>query len=142
MSPVTRRILIHGLLAGGMLAVVGVMLASLAGTWLSSQPTPRTAPEAGGLPANIAADDIGDQLQWRLPLTMAAWGFVLVAVGECLVAVFRKPAKTAPAAPTPDQQAEAIIQQILAEQQANAARAGVTAESLSRASIPPAGHSV
>jgi len=90
MRPYLLKLLKTGLPTAAGLGVVGYAFARLAGMWYVS--------EAGGRTA-IGANDIAEALEWRLPLTMAAWGFGLVALFEGILSIWRTP--TAPAPPTP-----------------------------------------
>jgi hypothetical protein len=71
------RILKHGGVAAGVLAVAGYLLAEVGGVWLAAHPV-------GRLPDPGAADPVAADLRWRLPFGMAAWGFGLVAMFELL----------------------------------------------------------
>ncbi len=98
-----KTILVHGGLAAGLLAAVGYFLAQIAGMWVASQ-TARGA-EAG-------TDALVSTLAWRLPFTMAAIGFALVAAGEGLRSLWKMPPPQAePATP------EAEMQRLLGEQE-------------------------
>lgn len=105
-----KTILVHGGLAAGILAVVGYFFAQIAGMWVESQAAPRfggevaaTAPDTGELTSTLA---------WRLPFTMAAFGFALVAAGEGLRSLWKTPpAKAEPATP------EAEMLRLLGEQE-------------------------
>ena len=85
-----QRILIHSLLAALPLAVVGYILAQLAGLWTSSHSSPRVGPTIDAALATASDGDvITAALEWRLPLAMALGGIIFVAVGECLLALWR-----------------------------------------------------
>jgi hypothetical protein len=102
------RIVIHAFMAAGALALVGMMFAELASLWVSGREVPRE-----GLPAAEPVQ-IGSEVRWRLPLAMAAMGFVLVIVGEGLWSLWRKsPVQPAPAPRDFDREAEAKIQAML-----------------------------
>jgi hypothetical protein len=114
------RVLVHGLMAAAALAVVGGMYARLAGMWLSARPTPRAVPVAGGDPR--PADGLPDEVAWRLPAAMAGCGFLLVVLGEGLLSLWRPAAPTPKPTPaTPEADAEALLQQLLREAEANPA---------------------
>jgi hypothetical protein len=77
-----RRILIHGLLAAGPLAVIGYVMALLAGMWAAAQSTPRRGPVMDDTVTAAPGDDVTGLLIWKLPLFLALGGFLFVAVGE------------------------------------------------------------
>lgn len=109
-----KRILVHGLLAAVPLAVIGFLLAQLAGLYLDSRAPTRAGPFVGDVPARPAAvTEVTDTLSWRMPLTLAAVGFGFVAVTEAVFSLWRKPAP--PPKPTPDQMAEELLQSLLKE---------------------------
>lgn len=78
--PLLIRILKNGLLTAVLLAALGYALAEFATAVLGTQTTPRSTAD---LPA-VSADDLTIGLKGRMPLTLAAWGFGLVAVIEVL----------------------------------------------------------
>ncbi len=83
-----KTILVHGGLAAGVLAVVGYLFAQIAGMWVASQA------DAGRGAADTGA--LVDLLAWRLPFSMAAIGFALVALGEGLKSLWKAPPKREP----------------------------------------------
>jgi hypothetical protein len=99
-----KTILVHGGLAAGALAVVGYFFSQVAGMWVASQT------DNGRGPADTGA--LVDTLAWRLPFTMAAIGFALVALGEGLKSLWKSPPKREE--PT---LAEAEMQRLLGEQE-------------------------
>lgn len=105
-----KTILVHGGMAAGVLAVVGYALAQGAGMWLATQAAPRTFDAGNATAAVTGADELAAVLQWRLPITMAVFGFALVALGEGVKALWKKPA--APPQPNPH---EAEMQRLLRE---------------------------
>jgi hypothetical protein len=100
-----RRIVLHGLLTAAALAVIGAMYAQLAGMWVGAQVTPRTGPVIDDRITSAPPDGEGVQsaLAWRLPLAMAACGFLFVLAGEGLLALWRTDAPPAAAKPTEEQ---------------------------------------
>lgn len=108
-----QRIVAHGLMAAAALAVIGVMYAQLAGMWVGAHAAARTSPPDG--------DAVTAALTWRLPLLMAAAGFLFVLAGEGLLALWRPPAPPHAPKPTPDQEAEALLQKLLKEAEQNPA---------------------
>jgi hypothetical protein len=108
-----KTILVHGLLTAGVLAVVGYMFAQIAGMWVTSQTPVRSGGE------NVAAGSaISTALESRLPFTMAAMGFVLVAMGEGLRSLWRKPKLEDDGRVKYDATAEAETQRMLKDQAA------------------------
>lgn len=116
MSPLARRILIQGLLTAGILALVGLALAELATMWAAGNAGKPNAADLNPAPP--------DSLRYRVPLTLAAAGFVFVAVGEWIAARVRarKAAASPPAAPPDD--AEKLLNELLAQAEAKKAAEG------------------
>ena len=116
-----NRILVHGTMAAAALALIGYMYAQLAGVWAASQTTHRTAavlnPSTSDIPA-ASAEEIAGMLMWRVPLTMAAMGFAIVAIGEGLLGLWRKPVARPTDTRTHDEKAEELIQQLLKDTEA------------------------
>jgi hypothetical protein len=114
MNPVVKRILVHGGFTAGVLALVGLLFAELAGIW--------TAGNAGKPTSADLNPPLADSLRYRVPLTMAAGGFLFVAVCELVawrVRGSKKPvAKTAE--PPPDD-AETLLNELLAQAEAKMA---------------------
>lgn len=110
-----KTILVHGLMAAGVLAIIGYFLAQLAGMWVATQSQPRVSWEANALPirdAGIDTTELTATLAWRLPLSMAAFGFILVAIGEGLRSIW----KTQPPQSEP-QLTESETQRMLRDQE-------------------------
>ncbi len=78
------KVLKSGLPTAAILAVCGYVFAQFAGMWYVS--------EAGGRTLPVGSGEIADTLEWRLPLTMAAWGFGLIALFEGVLSIWRQPA--------------------------------------------------
>lgn len=76
------KLLKNGVPTAVALAVVGYFFAQLAAMWYAS--------ESGGR-VTVGADEMSDTLEWHLPLTMAAWGFGLVALFEGVLSLWRTP---------------------------------------------------
>src|ERR1700712_1052387 len=102
MNPVLKRILLHGGMTAGLLALVGLGFAEIAKMWMGDA--------AGAGPA----------LRYRVPLMMAFWGFMFVAVCELVLSRIRKNAPVKPPEP-PQDDAEKLLNQLLAEVEAKAA---------------------
>ena len=79
-----KRILVNGLLAAVPLALVGYLFSHLAGMYTAAQDS------RADTAANSAA--VTETLVGRLPYTLAIGGFLFVAFGECLLAMWRRPA--------------------------------------------------
>ncbi|MBN9119375.1 MAG: hypothetical protein J0I06_09475 [Planctomycetes bacterium] len=108
MQPVVKRILVQGGLTAGVLALVGVLFAEMAGIWIAGQ-----AGKPGSADLN---PPLSDSLRYRVPLTLAGGGFLFVAVGE-LVALGvrgRKKSNAGPVEPQPDD-AEKLLNELLAQ---------------------------
>ena len=106
MRPYLLKLLKNGVPTAAILAVVGYLFAQLAGMWYVS--------ESGGRTSPVGSDEIADTLQWRLPLTMAAWGFGLVALFEGVLSLWRKPPAAAPVVSAVDE-TELLLLKLLEE---------------------------
>gem|GEM_PF-1616709 len=103
------KLMKYGVPTGVVLAGVGYLFAHLAAIWYTS--------ESGGR-ATVGAEEMSATLEWRLPLTMAAWGFGLVALFEGVLSLWRTPvASPAPAAVGPDE-TEQLLLKLLEEAEA------------------------
>jgi hypothetical protein len=120
------RILKQGIPVALILAVIGYVMAGVAGMWLSSHSGSDTSVR---VTVENSSADTGETLtqamQLRLPLTLAAWGFGLVTVLELVRTLVRgqKPStkqNTLPSRVTEDE-TEKLLNQLL--QQADAAEA-------------------
>ncbi len=110
MHPVLRRILLHGGLTAGVLALVGVLFAELAGLWLTGNATRSTSPN----------DPVAESLRVRVPLTMAFWGFVFVLVCELVIWRVRGGRPALNTTPPPDD-TEKLLNELLAQAEAKMA---------------------
>ena len=108
MPSTPARILRHGIPAALMLGCLGFVFAQFAGVWFQGKIGDREAPAGGA--------EVTEALQWRVPLTMAGWGFGVVAVIEIVGSLWRKPAKPVEAKPVPD--AEELLSKLLDEAEA------------------------
>lgn len=136
MERVLKRIALHGLLTALFLAALGVMFTQLASTWLASSAPPRAAPVEGAAPPT--ADPVNRAIRYRVPLTMAGWGFAFVAVSELLVYAVRGPKKPVVAPPPPDDTAEKLLEELL--KQADAAMAKEKDEAEKKKAAEDASH--
>ena len=110
MQPVVKRILIQGGLTAVVLALIGLALAEVATLWTAGH---AGKPNSADLNPPPPAD-----LRYRIPLTLAAGGFVFVAVGEWITARLRaRKAAANPAPPQPDE-AEKLLNELLAQAEA------------------------
>ena len=101
------KILRNGLPTAAVLAVLGYLFAQFAGMWYVS--------ESGGRNSPLGASELAGTLEWRLPLTMAAWGFALVALFEGVLALWAKPTAPSPQAVAPPDETEQLLLQLLEE---------------------------
>ena len=132
MHPVLKRIVVNGLLTAAMLAVVGIGYGQLAGMYLASGTSNRGA----GLPGASQPAADADSLGYRVPLTMALWGFVVIVVLEGTLYWCRgnRPVAAAAKSPAsaPDPTQVLLDQLILAEE----AKAKEAAPASSPSTIP------
>ena len=113
MHPVAKRIIIHGGLTAGVLTLIGLMFAEMAGIW--------TAGNIGKPNSDDLNPPITDSLRYRVPLTLAGAGFLFVAVGELIGSRLRQKKLAAqPAPPQPDD-AEKLLNELLAQAEAKMA---------------------
>jgi hypothetical protein len=114
MNPVVKRILIQGGLTAALLALVGVMLAELASIWVIGN--------AGGKPNSPDLNpNVTERLRYRVPLTLAGLGFLFVAVGELVLQRFRKTPPPAKSGEPPPDEAETLLNELLAQAEAKMA---------------------
>jgi hypothetical protein len=116
MRPLLLRVLKRGLPAAAILAVFGYLMAELTRMWVSSQ-------------SAVIDPDVTQPLRYRMPLAMAAWGFLLVAFFEGVAALLRggkpaMPARRVPPVPTEDEVEQLLNQLLQQADAAEAARAG------------------
>ncbi len=108
------RIAIHGCITALVLGTIGLVFAEFASMWLSTNPVP-------GATADLDRGSI-DRVRTRVPMMMAFWGFVVVALGEALTqAMRRKGADVRPPTAQPDE-TEKLLEELLAQAEAKAAR--------------------
>ena len=113
MHPVLKRILLNGGFAAGILTLVGVLFAELAGMWVVGS-------------ARSGAPDLNpplnEALRYRVPLTMATAGFLFVAVSELVLFAVRGEKKPlAKTAERPADEAEKLLNELLAQAEAKMA---------------------
>jgi hypothetical protein len=113
MRPVLKRILVHGALTAGVLALIGMMFAELAGLWVLAN-TNRTG--AGGPNGRLPPE-----LRYRVPATLGVAGFLFVAAGELVMYRLRRNAPAAKAAPPADE-VEKLLNDLLAKAEAKMAQ--------------------
>jgi hypothetical protein len=96
--PTLNRILKAGLPAAAALAVLGYGLAEAADVFLSATKPHRQVEVIDGatVPADAPADPVPTALRRTLPVTMALWGFGLVAAFEGLRRLVKGPAVKPP----------------------------------------------
>ena len=134
------RILKYGLPTAALLALLGFLMAELAGTWVASQPAPTLQPRASvESPANESVMTVRpdaeavEALRYKLPLQMAAWGFGLVVLCELVLAFWRgqKPPLPGPGLrPPTDEEVEDLLNQLLQQaEEAEAARKAAATKS-------------
>ena len=118
MTPAWKRIAVNGLAAAAVLGVIGVGLGELAATALIAQAPDRAVPVEVVSVTDPEGNPVGDALRARVPVMMAAWGFLFVAGGELILARRRRLARPPePAKPDP---AELLLDQLLREAEAKA----------------------
>ena len=133
MNPVLKRILLHGGLTAGLLALVGLLFAEMAGMWMGTgagppAPTDLNPPvgpaRMSSARSRTSAFSLSQSpIRYRVPLMMAFWGFAFVAVCELVLSRFRKRAAVKPAEPPPDD-AETLLNELLAQAEAKTAAEG------------------
>jgi hypothetical protein len=105
MNGTLLRILKHGLPVAVVLGLLGWGFAEGAGMWLAGEATVRPVAEpSGSMPTPAEpSDDVAGELRSRIPFTMAAWGFGIVAAMELLLSLWRTDAPTVQKPPTQTQ---------------------------------------
>ncbi|QEL13166.1 hypothetical protein [Limnoglobus roseus] len=108
-----KTILVNGGLAAVALAVIGSFFAQIAGMWVASQ-TPARIVDGNVVPTtDTSPADVTAVLAWRLPLTMAAIGFAIVAVAEGLRSLWKKPpAPAVTPTPTPEVEMQRMLREL------------------------------
>jgi hypothetical protein len=86
MSPFWARLIRRSVISASVLAVVGYLLG-------------RAFLYAYRIQSGGSYNPENERVLWQSPLTMAALGFILTAITECIAEPFRKPAKQAAKAP-------------------------------------------
>jgi len=124
------RILRHGIPAALVLALVGYVMAEMAGVWVSTHVVDRENSELLDLseeaPKPNHGDEIADTFRGRLPFTMAAWGFGLVVFFELMLRLWRGDSAAAPPTPptvpvNPNAGVEQLLNQLLEKEDADRA---------------------
>ena len=112
MERVLKKIALNGALTALALGVIGMLLTPIASVWLAvPAPTP-----VGSTAAPPSSNPLDGAIRYRLPLTMAAWGFAFVAVSELLVYAVRGEKKLAvPPRPPQDDTAEKLLEELLGQ---------------------------
>lgn len=120
MLPLLKRIALNGLLTAGVLAAVGFAFGELAELFLVARAPSRATPVE--LSATPPVDPMTEQLQARLPVMMAVWGFLFIATGEVGLHWWRsRKAKRTPAAEPQQDPTELLLKQILLDAEAKSA---------------------
>ena len=117
MSPFVRRLFISVLPTVVLLALCGYGLSRAAGLYVAN--------------GRDSGEQLAETLQWRLPITLAAWGGGLVFLMELVRYLWVKPvAKTQTAEAvktlTPDQEAEQLLLQLLEQNESAKVAASVS----------------
>jgi hypothetical protein len=117
MHPILVRILKQGIPVALILAVVGFVLAEAAGMWFAMQSAGDSTVRVtvGDTPIDPSANggkDLTRALRTRMPLTLAAWGFGIVAVIELLLGLWRGRKPATPATPPAEVDVEKLLQQV------------------------------
>ncbi len=117
MSPFVRRLLISVLPTMLLLAVCGYGMANAAGLYVGNE--------------RYSGDQLVETLQWRLPLTLAAWGGGLVFLMELVRHLWLKPAEKPKSRETtksltPDQEAEQLLLQLLEQNESARVAASIS----------------
>ncbi len=105
MHPVLKRVLLNGGATAVVLACVGLLFAQLAVMWVAGSGQP--------IPSDLDPQ-VGPAVRYRVPLMMAFWGFVFVAVSEVVLYRFRRRPPVKPVEPPVDD-AEKLLNELLAQ---------------------------
>jgi hypothetical protein len=134
MHPVLKRILVHGLLTAGLLAVMGVVFAEVATNWAGSA--------ADGRSAEPIEPAVPDDVRLNVPLMMAFWGFVFVAMSELVLWRLRGNRTAAPPVEKQPDETEKLLNELLARAEAVRVAEGQGAESQKGQEQKPEGQKV
>ena len=122
MREVYRRIAINGILTAIILAVVGVVIGEMSATAMQMPVGTRATikkPEQ-----DAATTAAANELRYRVPVMMAAWGFLVVAGFEVIRHRLRGRRPTPPPAPSVPDETEKLLEELLSQAEA---RSGVAA---------------
>jgi hypothetical protein len=117
MHELFRRIAIHAGLTALFLGVVGLLLAEMASTALIS---PTGGREASAKMAGESAD-VGRSaadMRTRIPLALAVWGFVVVALYEFVRHLLRGRRALTPVTPPAPDETEKLLEELLRQAEA------------------------
>jgi hypothetical protein len=118
MHPILKRILLNGGFAATILAFVGVLFAELAGMWVAGSAR-SSSPDLNA--------QLNDALRYRVPLTMAAAGFLFVAVSELVLWAVRGEKKPLiKPAERPQDEAEKLLNELLEQAESKMAQEAET----------------
>lgn len=111
MNPLLRRIAINGVIAAVILAMFGLVLAEAA-SFLFVQSDGGRSPQ---LNTPEGADTTVTDLRYRLPLSLAVWGVILVVLTEVILQFWRRrrPAIPPNAAAQPQTDADRLLAELL-----------------------------
>jgi hypothetical protein len=116
MPPVVKRILVQSVLTAAILGLIGLGLAEMVFIWAAGNSGRPSAADLNPPPP--------ESLRYRIPLTLAAAGFVFVAVGEWMLARVRAWKEAAKPAAARQDTAEHLLNELLAQAEAKAAEPG------------------
>jgi hypothetical protein len=108
MHPVLKRILINGGLTAILLAGVGLMFAQIAAPWAGANRTESAA----------SAATVPDTVRVNVPLMMAFWGFLFVAVSELILWRLRGLKRPTPSVEKQPDETEKLLNELLARAEA------------------------
>jgi hypothetical protein len=107
MHPVLKRVLLNGGATAVVLAAIGLVFAEMASMWAG----------APGPPGQPARDDlnppVGPAIRYRVPLMMAFWGFMFVAVSEVVLYRLRRRVPSPKPVAPPVDEAEKLLNELL-----------------------------
>jgi hypothetical protein len=120
MRDLFRNIALRAGLTALLLGIVGVVLAEMAATSLTTPVSAR--PGTAQMTAeSVRMGESTDEIRARIPLAMAIWGFVIMTVYEVLRHLLRRRKTAAPPPPSQPDESEKLLEELLAQAESKSA---------------------
>jgi hypothetical protein len=139
MNELLRRIAIHGGLTALILGVIGVVLADMAASSITT-PTGARTPAAQSAEETAVVEKSAESLRTTIPLAMAVWGFGFVLLYEVIRHLLCGKKTLVPIEPPEPDSTEKLLEELLSQAEAKSALgspAGETAQPVESAGTSP-----